>query len=416
MERSQMVELIAGCLQAAPGPELDARIEALSNSDWDLFIVESIRKGVAPLLYYRLRSFHSNLAVPARVMEGLRQAHLENSARNLGLYHKLGQVLEIVRRAGLPVIVLKGAHLADAVYRSTALRPMADVDLLVKLADLGKLHDILTGQGYVCSKEEIGCDPKHLPPYTKEASLPIEVHFSLIDPPLSDRVDMEKLWARAQPVSIRGVEALALCPADLLLQLCAHAGLKHGFGNGLVPLFDIAHIVERYQSEPFWEEVLNRGGEWGVTKCVYLALSLAKKYAGAPVPGQIFEQLGVFRDGLAAVSQAEGLLLGRGGPVGSKLAGLFYDNNLRDKLALLQKCVFPPKTTMLAPHPAAGNPLAVYPLYFYRLRGLFKRHGRIAWRLFRQDEKLVISAKIENSRNELKDWLVRTNEPPGSER
>ena len=56
--------------------------------------------------------------------------------------------------------------------------------------------------------------------------------------------------------------------------------------------------------------------------------------------------------------------------------------------------------------PLAGNPLTVYFLYFFRIKGLLKRHRHTVWRLFLHDRELSTLAISTNKRNTLKDWLT----------
>ncbi len=95
------------------------------------------------------------------------------------LYRELAQVVRACNDAGVPVILLKGAHLAEAVYGNIALRPMVDVDLLVKQADLMRVHDILIGQGYaLAEKSDAACSVvRHMPPFTKDGVPRIEIHY-----------------------------------------------------------------------------------------------------------------------------------------------------------------------------------------------------------------------------------------------
>src|ERR1035437_6704327 len=215
-------ELLLYCLRVVPDEAGDGRLETLSSADWDAFIEESGRYGVTPLLYHRLRTFHSDSPIPANVMARLRHFYLQSAGRGMHLYHDLGKVLGLLRRDNISVIGLKGVHLATVVYRNIALRPMGDVDLLVKQTDLLRAQEILIEQGYIASKEEIGYSQLHLPQYRKKGSLPVEIHFHIIGPPFSLRVDIEKLWGRTRMSSIQGSEVPTLCPEDLLLHLCMH--------------------------------------------------------------------------------------------------------------------------------------------------------------------------------------------------
>lgn len=409
MDLSQKDELLLYCLRVVPDETGESRFKELSSSDWDVLIEASGRYGVAPLLYHRLRTFHPGTPIPANAMGRLRQAYLENVARNMGLYHELGKVLELLRRDNISVIALKGVHLATAVYRNIALRPMNDIDLLVKQTDLLRVQEILVEQGYIASKEEIGCAQEHLPPYRKKGSLTVEIHFQIVGPPFSLRVDVEKLWVRAQMSSIQGIEVLTFCPEDLLLHLCMHASFHHAFDNGIGPLFDISHTIEHYAEELDWEQLLDRNREWGVSKCVYLSLFLAKRFAGASIPGQIMKDLDVYNDSFHATACAEELIFRKARSIAPNVAKLFNNDRLLNRLIHAIRCAFPPKNTLANMQPLARNPLSVYFLYFFRIKGLLKRHRHTVWRLFLRDREMSTFAIFANKKNTLKDWLTRRN-------
>jgi hypothetical protein len=407
MALSQSDKLLLYCLSAVQDETGDRRLNGLSSSDWDVLFEDSRRHGIASLLYYRLRTFHPRTPIPANVMERLRQIYLQCSCRNMQLYHELGNLMGTLRLDNIPVIALKGVHLATVVYRNVALRPMGDIDLLVKQSDLLRVQEILVKQGYIALKEEVGSAQEHLPPYKKKGSFTIEIHFHIVGPPFSLRVDVEKLWARAQMSSIQGIKVLTLCPEDLVPHLCMHASFHHGFDNGIRPLLDISHTIQHYAKEFDWEQLLNRSKEWGVGKCVYLSLFLAKKFAGAPIPEQIMKDLDVYDDSFAAATLAEELIFTKSTSVAPNIAMLFDNKNLLDRLIHFIRCAFPPKNTMADMHLLSRNPLSVYSLYSFRIKGLLKRHGHTAWRLLLRDREVSTYAKFENKRSALKDWLTR---------
>src|ERR1035437_410818 len=150
MDQSQIDELLLHCLRASPDKTGDGRGASLSEADWKDILQQSARHGITPLFYHRLRTFHPDIPIPSNVMGKLRQAYLENDARNLMLFHNLSKVLKILRRDRISAIVLKGAHMAELVYTNRALRFMGDLDLLVQKDDLMRVDALLL---------EMGCTP-----------------------------------------------------------------------------------------------------------------------------------------------------------------------------------------------------------------------------------------------------------------
>ncbi|HWS14839.1 MAG TPA: nucleotidyltransferase family protein, partial [Candidatus Methylomirabilis sp.] len=212
MERSRTDDLLLAFLRTDPDATGAAGTGELSGTDWEDLLRTSARHGVAPLLYHRLTNFHRSTPVPPEVIRQLRNSYLQNAGRNMRLYHEQAKVLGRLRQDGIPVIALKGLHLAEAVYGNIALRPMGDADLLVKPTDLSRVQDLLVEHGYTASKEDTFCAQEHLPPYRKAGSPSIEIHINIVGPPFSDRVDVGKLFIRAQTCLIGGIEVGILRP------------------------------------------------------------------------------------------------------------------------------------------------------------------------------------------------------------
>jgi hypothetical protein len=77
-----------------------------------------------------------------------------------------GDVLRALGAGGVPVIVLKGAVLADAVYRDPAHRPMRDIDLLVRRDDVPRVleHAAALGLRRYEDRHSLAFDLRSTPP------------------------------------------------------------------------------------------------------------------------------------------------------------------------------------------------------------------------------------------------------------
>jgi hypothetical protein len=122
---------------------------------WDNILNKGYQSDLCPLLYYiltktsvlsphRTELDHSSSAlspqssalramtevndsmtqIPNDIMTQLRSHYIESLARNMLLFDELGRVLKAFNEAGIEVIVLKGAALAQTIYPDIALRPM----------------------------------------------------------------------------------------------------------------------------------------------------------------------------------------------------------------------------------------------------------------------------------------------------
>jgi hypothetical protein len=284
------------CLGGACGLGKDSGCAQLSESEWEAVALSAAKHGLRPLLYERLAFNTSLVKVPDKVLAPLREAFLTNGLRNALLYRDLEQVVGAFRQKGLPVIVLKGAHLAPTVYQIIASRPMADIDLLVKPNDLEKAAVTLLENGYSFEVEPGRIETwrlqhpgsHHLPSFSKPPHPRLELHWVISAPPLS--VEAPDVWQEARLANLAGVEARVLSPEDLLIHLCLHARL-HQFSQGLRPVCDLSAALHHYQSKLDWSKVIRRSNAWHAQRCVYVGLWLGKQLMRAPVPDCVLRAL-----------------------------------------------------------------------------------------------------------------------------
>ena len=284
------------CLGGVPEPARGACCAQLQNSDWQGVVVSARKHGLRPLLYERLTSATSEAKIPAAVLSALREAYLVNGVRNALLYQDLGKVLGVFREKGVAVIVLKGAHLAQSVYKTIASRQMVDIDLLVKPTDLAKAVGALVESGYssepVPGDIETWCNQHrgshHLPSFAKPHHPRLELHWAMSPPP--NPSEAPDVWGESRSAVIAGVEARVLSPEDVLIQLCLHC-LLHRFRQGLRPMCDLAAALDYYRGELDWDEVLSRARAWQAEQSVHLGLWLVKRLMHAPVPESLLTKL-----------------------------------------------------------------------------------------------------------------------------
>jgi hypothetical protein len=285
--------ILLGCLKGLD-QETRAQLGRLEEADWGELVRAAAKHGVSPLLYERLSSqASSETKAPECILQALREAFLMNGARNELLFQDLGLVLRAMRGDGIPVVALKGAHLAELVYAQRALRRMVDIDLLVRRPDLARSAARLRQMGYSCATEDVEAwldqdlSANHLPSFFKPPNPRIEIHWT-IDP--VHPVPMESVWGRVRSATLGGADALVLSPEDLVLHLCLHAE-HHDFGTGLILLCDLSATLQRYGGQINWESVQSSACEWQAENCVYLALRLATELLQAPVPGAVLRAL-----------------------------------------------------------------------------------------------------------------------------
>jgi hypothetical protein len=277
-----------------PGPEIRERIEQFGEEDWRQLVASATKHGLHPWLYGRLISGSVPITVPAAILQGLRESYLMNGARNLLLYQDLARVLGALRQAEIPVIVLKGAHLAALVYRDSALRFVGDIDLLVTKAHTCRAAALLQQLGYRLAEElnEVWFNHRHaihLPELINPPHPRIDLHWRIHSEQPAE--GESRLWGRARPAKLGDTDALVLSPEDLVLHLCLHGGGLHLFALGLRLMWDLRATIDRYTGELDWHLLVDLGKAWRMENCLHLVLRMARELAGAPVPPPALEAL-----------------------------------------------------------------------------------------------------------------------------
>src|SRR3712207_4051358 len=127
-------ELILLCARQDLPEALATRTRELLRErlDWEMLTATAWRHGVLPLLFWNIRALASSAAVPGQAMHRLRQGYVRAAVRNQAHLGAIALLRERCESAGIDMVLLKGAALAQTLYRDSALRPFADIDLLVR--------------------------------------------------------------------------------------------------------------------------------------------------------------------------------------------------------------------------------------------------------------------------------------------
>lgn len=283
------------CLRSRFDPaSLDAARALAAGLDWDAWVEAARAEFLTPLLFHVV---HGREIVPAAVEARLHTDYVRNVRANVLRFRELGRVLRTLADRGAQTILLKGAALAEKVYGNIGLRPMADLDLLVRREDLASTLAALEKLGYqVVGAEAQAGDAiafenevmllKPGPP-----AMLIEVHWSLLDSPHYQRLlQMAWFWDTAVPACVEGTQARALGTEALLLHLCAHLALHHR-GEGLLWQHDVAEVLHFFQNQLDWELLLAKAAAYDLVLPLQQVLLEVVDQWSAPAPPAVLERL-----------------------------------------------------------------------------------------------------------------------------
>ncbi len=253
------------CSRATTSPELRTTIAGYCRTikDWDELPALAEQQGLAPLLHWHLQNL--DISYPDQIKRALRLLFLRHRQLNQIMATTLKEVLTVLRQANIDVLVLKGAALSHTVYPEIGLRPMRDMDLLLRKEQAGQALDILVEIGFYVSNAPRPDDHFHLPAlYKKAGGVPvcIELHHGLFPdcPPYYHKPGFDDLLARSRTFNLQGFPAYCLGNEDMLWHV-----FEHGFhmpltyeAFKLISMADLFTIVEKQFEVIDWDKMKSK--------------------------------------------------------------------------------------------------------------------------------------------------------------
>lgn len=217
---------------------LNIKCEVKTPEDWEKIVSLGQKHKVMPLFYYGM--YNAGLKVPAEVDAKL----FNNTALNIAVNNKQLYELDVIRKELLAnqidFIVLKGAVLKQY-YPKPEMRPMGDIDILIKIDQYEKIKPIMQKNGFIEERES-----DHEFVWIK-GQIMVELHKKLIPSYNKDFYEYYgDAWKKAIP--IEGSTEFDYSKEDNFIYLFTHFA-KHyrDAGIGLIHIIDIFLFLENNQ-------------------------------------------------------------------------------------------------------------------------------------------------------------------------
>jgi hypothetical protein len=277
--------------------------------DWEVLVDLATREGTAPLLHAHLRRLDLLPSLPPAARRRLAAVANGVWGVNAVFLEHWGEATTALWQAGVPALTLKGMALAQTVYPEPGLRPMADIDLLVRPGDRASALEALHALGY----RTPGADADRLGASRSFAELVragtrIDLHWHVARYLRFEGIveaDHDGLWRRARPLVTPAGRGLMLGPEDLLLHLVLHLTLGSDFARVLW-YADIDAVVRHFAAELDWDAVVAEAGRWRVRALAGWTLGVVAESFGTPLPPGLLDRLGHGRLRRAAVARVLG--------------------------------------------------------------------------------------------------------------
>ena len=285
-------ELILACARTGSGgaERPDRAPELLDGPlDWDFLSAQADEQAVLQLVQRRMATRYAD-RVPEPVLARMAEECRLLTQLSQALTRELLDLLTLFSTSDIPALPFKGPTLGLQAYGDPALRTFADLDVLVRPADLEDAHAVLLNGGFRPSfpttpaRRALLVDRGSHESFERDDGVAVELHWRIAGAVSDFGLDYARLWSRLGVVSLGGRPVTALEPVDLLLVLCIH-GAKHAWER-LAWICDVAELVRR-TPEMDWTALVAEAEELKAGRIVGLGLLLADELLDAPLPAHV---------------------------------------------------------------------------------------------------------------------------------
>jgi hypothetical protein len=240
------------------------RLKELLNQveDWNNLVNLINSHGIIALAAYNIKEAGLENEIPLSAMDFLENGYRQSVVRNLWLKQRWKEVNEILEKAGIKHILLKGMALEHTIYGARGLRQMNDNDILIRREEAIKAWYLLQKEGFALNipksplhikiMRDIG---NHLPALYKEG-YSVEIHTELFD--YKTRREMGHYDPFENPVELNvdNIKALSLNQDLHLKYLLSHFKRHALSGECQLRLYADVLILSQVKSVEFQDQFI----------------------------------------------------------------------------------------------------------------------------------------------------------------
>lgn len=200
----------------------------------------------------------------------------QRKANTLNIFNSFIAIANELYKKNITFIPLKGLHLNLDLYKDFGLRPIRDIDLLIKKEDLKQYLSCLYDLGFKFKDSDISIDELFLSNYhydipvlVNKAGIHVETHLRVIDRKFNSFIFKDVIQKKFGNVIYNFMSY-----EDLLIHIIFHATTKNGFDNGLVSIFDVYNIISKKNIN--YKLLFEKAAILGMKKNISLMLLLLK--------------------------------------------------------------------------------------------------------------------------------------------
>lgn len=259
--------------------------DARAAATIDVRRLDPTTRRLLPLLYPTLR----DLDVRGPIFDEAEAEYRRTATRNAALFARGGALIRSLTAANVATVALKGAALVSRYYRDPGLRPMADLDLLIRLEGLFPALVAFQRAGftprYALTASLIRT--RHAAPFTSADGFACDLHWRVFPEPTPRAVE-DALWSASSEVDFHGAITRVLSPSDQLFHVCLH-GARWAREPAVWWVGDAVAIIRAGGVD--WSRLVSQAVSCRFVLRLHEALGYLRTRLDAPIPGEVLDAL-----------------------------------------------------------------------------------------------------------------------------
>lgn len=257
-----------------------------SSIDFDHVEAGSFR--LIPSLYRKMSLINEDFENKNR-MKGIYRYFLY---KNRMIMHNSLKVLESFDENNIECILLKGAALVSSYYEEPALRPMNDIDLLVRREDAEKAYLLLEKAGWY-NREEGTFHTKfknsNQIALGDDRDFHLDLHWDVIFQSCWKGSE-ESYWENIETVNYMGRYVKILNPEMQIVHNMAH-GLRWNRVSAIRWIPDVMKVMEKRRNDIDWDKIIKLAGEKKLIFTIKQGMNFLDKEFSTDMPKSFMDKM-----------------------------------------------------------------------------------------------------------------------------
>lgn len=240
-----------------------------------------------PLAYHNLHRLGFDEPLMGRMKGMYRRYWVENHT----LFHQVSPILRALTDRGMDVLLLKGMPLVLDYYENHALRPMADVDVVVPFHQARNAVDCMAGCGWSFLRplSDDMLRYHHALQCFGPGGMQLDLHWHVTYEACTSDAD-RRFWARSEPLNFQGLSLTQLDPTALLLHTVVH-GVRWNREPPVRWIPDALTVLRKRGREVDWSGLVDLALEIQAPVRLRLGLGFLRDEFGGAIPRWVMDAL-----------------------------------------------------------------------------------------------------------------------------